>query len=117
MDKKFNATKCLSKTEAMDLFKNEMDGDDMNETQIKQMVKTCDGVPKLLKLVAGFIYSDEDKMKAFYIVMQDAEKFNGQPFENIDHYVFAFDIFLKDAKIHSLTSVSILMDQKGTYSR
>lgn len=91
MEKKVYATKCLSETEAMDLLRKEMDGADMNETQMKQIVKTCGGVPKLLTLVAGFIRSDEDKLKAFRIVMQDAEKLKGQPFGNIDRYVFAFD--------------------------
>jgi len=75
-----------------------MDGDYMNETQMKQIVKTCGGVPKLLTLVARFIRSDEEKLKFFHIVMEDANKLKIQPFGNIDLYVFTFENLLKICK-------------------
>jgi Leucine-rich repeat (LRR) protein len=42
-------------------------------------------------VVAGFIRSEEDKQKAFRIVIEDKKHLKGQAFGDIERYVFAYD--------------------------
>jgi hypothetical protein len=81
----------LPRSEATVLLKKEMKEGGLASNQLNQIIEICGGIPKLLTVVAGFIKSEEDKQKAFRIVMGDKKHLKGQAFGDIEHYVFAYD--------------------------
>lgn len=78
--------KGLPDTAAMLLLEKEMysPGDDKEEeidsSQLNQIVKVCGGIPKLLEVVAGFMRSEEGPQKAYHTLMKEKEKM--ERFEN-----------------------------------
>ena len=95
MKTKVYAMKALSDTEAMHLLKtqiyDEMDDKaekQIDSTQLKKIVQSYGGIPKLLEVVGGFIRAEDDKQKAYGILMKEKEKWDTQ-IGDIELYLFA----------------------------
>lgn len=92
MDKvKFYDVKYLPDTEAMNLLKKEINSELLSSDQLKQIVKLCGGIPKLLYVLARYIrFEEDDEQNAFHLLMEDQKKWNLQ-IEGIDGYLFTYE--------------------------
>jgi hypothetical protein len=89
------AVKGLPDIEAMHLLGREIYGEtedkekQINSTQLNEIVQSYGGIPKLLEVVGGFIRQEEDKQKAYRILMKEKEKWDSEIWK-IESYLFAY---------------------------
>lgn len=89
MKTKVYSMKGLPDIEAMNLLKKEMyDGidhdteDQINPSQLQQLIEICNGVPQHLSLIAGIIRCEENKQRGYCKVMKD--KVQNLDIENVN---------------------------------
>lgn len=69
----------------------------IDSSQFDEIIKTCHGIPLMLKLVAVFIAHAVDKGSAYSELMQAEEKWNNEGFNEM-HYAFAYDALPEKCK-------------------
>ena len=55
---------------------DDMDAKEMDSNQLKNILQSYGGIPKLLEVVGGFIRAEDDKQKAYGILMKEKEKWD-----------------------------------------
>lgn len=114
----FYRMRSIPSAEAMSLLRKELSNGmagNLSATQLHRIMEICGGIPLMLTLATGVIRCEEDKQKAYRIVMHDRQKMEGKTFQDTDHYLLHTTLFLTRARI--LTSVHFSVDGIGTQCR
>lgn len=97
LKKRVYLMKFLDAEEAKELLNNEIHHEkdelyeQINSSQLDNIVQICGGIPRLLISVAGFIDFEADKQKAYRAIIQEKEKLTGQLLADVEHYVFHYE--------------------------